>query len=674
MVGAIVATAAALLLFASAAAAARWGERPFMPSRGNSGATCMRSAGPDGQIAVTGPLHRRSLDIDFLRATPAGLRRDGHARIPPPEFDCPAVSAADGTAVVASFTFVAPRGLPRVVASVRDAGGRFGRARTVSRGFGFATQVEAAAGAGGDVTVIWVEEGGRHTKLRVARRHPNGSFGAPVTLATFRGNEDEVPEPQPVVGVDAAGTTTVAWTVGRFSRSSLLVTSARRNGAFGHPRRVARRLSDAEGPSLTVAPSGRALIAVDTLHAIRLFERRTAAARFRRLRAFRAPRRNELYGSSTSLANDGTALVAWQFAGGRVYGVRASTRTPGRGFGPPKTLEAEHFGSSFFISAIGTSGGAPQLPDDFEAGALRTALGADGHELVTWLTDTRTRGGDTPNGVRAALGSTSAGFDRPAVLRSPCRGVENEAAAELATGGVATVFDDNDFRVEQGGFSKPRRAGRVHLALPGIAGPLQAAPPRVHVSVRRPRKPLGFQKPLRARVRCSAACDVRLFVPSKRGFPRALGSVTLSHAGVRSARVDPYAADNVAPRHGHSVRVVAHACPRGGTRFSSDSSSVAVRRAAPPRLPRLRGVKAVRNGRKVVVVWHTRRPAGNVGFWVQGQNRRGRTIAEADGRPLSAYHFKAEMRDPKHHIRRVVVTVQAERPPNNQRSVTVRVH
>src|SRR3954454_9940887 len=136
MVGAVVATAAALVLFASAAPAARWGERPFTPNRGNAGAPCLRSAGPDGQIAVTGPLHRHSLEIDFLRATPAGLRRDGHARIPPPDFDCPAVAAAsDGTAVVASFAFGEPRGLPRVVAAVRDPGTRFGRAGGLSRGF-----------------------------------------------------------------------------------------------------------------------------------------------------------------------------------------------------------------------------------------------------------------------------------------------------------------------------------------------------------------------------------------------------------------------------------------------------------------------------------------------------------------------------------------------------------
>lgn len=673
---AIAAATVALLVLAAPALAARWGERPFTPTRGNSGATCLRSAGPNGQIAVTGPLHRRSLDIDFLRATPAGLRRDGHARIPPPDFDCPAVAAgADGTAVVASFSFLAPRGVPKVAAAVRDAGGHFGRARTVSRGFSFATDVLAAAGAGGDVAVAWVEQNGRRTKLKVARRHPTGSFGAPVTIATFSGKGDNALEPRAAIAVDGAGTTTVTWLVGRFTRSSLFVTSATRNGPFRHARRIARRLFEVYDPELDVTPSGRALITVDSVGPIRLFERHAAAGAFRHSRTIRGPHGGIMDGSSTSLKDDGTALVAWQFETRHTYGVRSSTRVPGGGFRAPETLASEHIGSEGFIGGISSViSGGPRLPDDFDAGALNTALGSDGRALVTWSTDTRTRGGDVPNAAEAVVGSTSGGFDRPAVFRSPCRGVENETAAALGTGGVATVFDDDAFRVEQGGFPVPVRAGRVHLALPGLASPPQAAPPRVHLSVKRPRKPLGFEKPLRARVRCSAACDVRLFVPSKRGFPRALGWVTLGHAGTRTARVDPSLANNVVPRHARHVRVVAHACPRGGKRFSSASRRVRVRSAKPPRLPRLRGVKAVRSGPKVIVVWHTRRPARDVEFYVEGENRRGYPIAEADGRPLSAYYYRAVMRDPKHRVKRVVVSVQSNRPPQNERSVTVRVH
>jgi hypothetical protein len=431
---------------------------------------------------------------------------------------------------------------------------------------------------------------------------------------------------------------------------------------------------DSSALELEVAPSGEALLAVDSSPAVQAFERPAGAARFRRVRGLHV--KNEVaFESSATLANDGSALIAWRFIDlrGRGIGVRATTRAAGGPFTSPTLVhsDTQDQTSSFeSFSAIFVSDKAT-LPEDDEAGRIRTAV-ANGRALITWATSSRTAGGDAPAAVSASLGSTGGRFAAASTLRSPCRGIENAAALALSDGGLATVFSDNQAHIEQGGFERPVRAGRLHLALPGLAS-APAPPPAVHLSVKRPRKPLGFEKPLRVNVRCSSACDARIFVPSARGLPRALGEVTLGRAGRRSVRVAPYFSEHVAPRHGSRVRVVAHACARGGTAFSSDSKRIRLRRPPLPRLPRIRGLRAIRHGRRVIVTWHTRRRVRAVAYEVSGLDRDGDDVTGTDPERLGHGRFRAVLRDRRRRIVRVEVLAESRRPPNRVRTTRTRV-
>jgi hypothetical protein len=219
------------------------------------------------------------------------------------------------------------------------------------------------------------------------------------------------------------------------------------------------------------------------------------------------------------------------------------------------------------------------------------------------------------------------------------------------------------------------RDGRLHLALPvDSEAPTAPPPPTVHLSVPRPAEPIPFAKPLPATVRCSEACDVRVFVPDRRGFPRALATTSLRRAGSRRLLVAPQFAKHVVPRGARHIRVTAHACAPSGRSYSSDSDSLRLARPKLAPLPRPLGLEAHRHNHKVVVTWRTRRPVHHVEFDVEGLDRDGEEVAGSSVPGFGRTTFSDRL-DPfkRGRIVRVRFTVRETTEPHRERTRTIRV-
>jgi hypothetical protein len=597
--------------------AGAWVETAAYDAPGGAPADCLRAAGP-GRLSLLAPVTRASTPLDLL-----ALSADGGSLAPVAHTDlgwlteCPALATAPGAE-------------PLLVGPVRGSGLRFaaagarpadvpGEAVGVSR-------VAAAAAPGGAAVVAWAEWPHRLAPIRlhVAVRPPGGAgFGPPQLL------DDDAADAEPAVGIDAAGRATVAWLHASPRPAALAVArlaSAPAGGRFGPPQTLGRTWG--EHVAVAVAPNGRALVAAEAMPHMRAYERLPGATRFAPIHLTGGGDAEEL---AVALADDGGAVIAYRNDATSVF---ALTRAPGGAFRASTIVPVDRGGgsNSFIAFAVRTPGGRPAPPPDAAAGDLAAALGPGGTVLLTWVDDAADGAAAS---ARAARGTLAGGFERPSRLGSPCRSAAAAQPLSLLDGGLGVAWTDDARVRELGGSTTMRGDGRVHVALPAApAGAPQ--PPAAPVLTARlaDARALGAAQPLRVRVACRAACDVRASatarsLPQPRwglggggsgGEPLALSASTALRAGGSAVlALRPFAGYDAAGVRGHAqtpIDVVA----------CTPSGPVAQRvRLAPPPIRRPRPVPRVLDltarrlaDGSVRVTWRTSIPARAVRFTVIG--------------------------------------------------------
>jgi hypothetical protein len=166
---------------------------------------------------------------------------------------------------------------------------------------------------------------------------------------------------------------------------------------------------------------------------------------------------------------------------------------------------------------------------------------------------------------------------------------------------------------------------RLHLAIEGA--PAAPPPPAPSVALGRV---VQIRHGLAVPFRCSAACDVRATIPG--GIS---GRRSLPAAGAGRLKILPDFGPITLRRPDSLPVQVLSGAP--GARTVARRSLTA--RLRVPRLPRLRGLTAVRRGKHIVVRWHTDRPLRGVSIVAIASDDRaladtffGTTTAKGAGR------------------------------------------
>jgi hypothetical protein len=551
-----------LLAFPAPAAAAPFGEVPFRPVSG--GAACLSPTGAPGEVV-------RWYDggAEVLAVQPSGLVPV--TRVPlGRRIGCPVVASdANGAAILAATS----RGRVRV--ALREPAGAWGAPFTLPPRE--VNQVAVAISARGDAVVAWVEgfRPRQNGRLRVARRTAGGTFGPPETLAptvSWRAF------PSVSAGIDASGEATVMFTApGTRARDTVNVVSARQGAAFGAPQRLGS--GSLEAPALAVAADGRVLVTASAYDGLELYERSPGGRFGRPTILFEGSASNTVI----ALRPGGAAAIAWQNMPG--VDVIAVVRDGPVPFGTPiRVSEARppKFGSSASSLITVRDTGPPHEPSE----ALRAVLGADGRALLAWATEDRALGTATV---------TSSGRTEIGTLGSPLREPFGPSPVLFADGSRALAWTD-DHSI----FTAGRLAGRLHLALEGATG--TPASPAPQVKIGRPRRSaLRPAQPLTVPVRCSAACDLRAWLP---GRQNAFVNASLKRAGSVDLRFDPHF-EAIAPAPPGPISITVLSGPPGATQPRRQTARVRLRRLPAPPLPHIEDVRVRRRGNDLVVRWRT---------------------------------------------------------------------
>jgi hypothetical protein len=551
-----------LLAFPAPAAAAPFGELPFRPVAG--GAACLRPTGAPGELVRwyeggAEVLAVQSGGLVPVTRVPLGRR-----------IACPVVASdANGAAILAA----SDRGRLRV-ALREPAGGWSAPFTLVSREVG---QAAVAISARGDAVVAWTEGVGlrENGRLRVARRPGGGAFGPPETLdpsvssSVFESLE---------AGIDASGEAIVMFTgEGTRARETVNVVIAPRGAPFGAPQRLGPGSLDT--PALAVAADGRALVTVSAYDGLELYERPPGGRFGPRTILFEGSAHNQVI----ALRPGGAAAIAWQNTPGE--DVIAVVRDGPAPFGPPiRVLDPPEpdFGDSGAIAFAVRDGGPPQESSE----ALSAALGADGRALLVWATEDRALGTATV---------TSSGRTEIGTLGSRLREPFGPSPLLLADGSRALAWTD-DHSI----FTSGPSAGRLHLALEGAPG--SPASPAPQVTIGRPRRSaLRPAQPLRLPVRCSAACDLRAWLPDHR---QTFVNASLDRAGTVDLRFDPHL-EAIAPARPGPISIIVQSGSPGATQPQRQTARVRLRRLAAPPLPHIEDLRVRRRGDDLVVRWRT---------------------------------------------------------------------
>ena len=655
----LVLTVAALLAFPAAAAAAPLGELPFEQRKGVAG--CLQATGAPGGLAVLGPYSRRASATDLLTAGGERTARVNLGRL----FTCAAVAEAPGGAAIMAGSAVTRGGDSadtRVV--VRDPGGAFGAAMRLDRSFARPAVAIAPSGA---AAVAWVAGGGRpaaERRLVVARRASGGEFAPPETVLSWTGPEFLESEVQ--AATDAAGTVTVLLTrelATERGGDRIEVATAAPGATFARQRLAARAVGDPD-PVLAVAPDGWALVVHgrQEVEPPRAFERAPGAARFSAvaLPDLMPPRRT--FGDATvAVRSGGGAIVAWRRGWFESRsGVDALVRESAGPFTarriavpvPLSDFDHDELGLDLLDPFLGP-------PIGLEVNRLKVALAPDGRVVLAWPAPS----GERPlvaSTVRAALGRLDGTFEPAQAVGSPMRSANDLAALFTADGRAAVAWTDNTTR--------PAR-GRLHVAIEGAAAQPRPAP-RLRVTAE-PGQRLHPNEPVRARVTCSEACDLRTKVAGSEAtsFTRGPGAHVLRIGAV----------PDLQPGTRRRVRVVVRATAPGGHEARERSFLLPVVGLPPLPLRRPLDVAARRDGDAIVVTWRTAKPARRQLFIVIGAVRG----APDGGFDPSAYalrpghgrtRFRVRLRpDAPDRVERITVLVESYDSAVDGPSRTVRV-
>jgi hypothetical protein len=421
--------------------------------------------------------------------------------------------------------------------------------------------------------VIWAE-GDARPRARVARRAAGGTFGTPETLGSATRFFQRLG-----AGIDAAGEATVMFTTeGTRARERLNLATAAPGARFGAPVRLGP--GSIGDPALAVAADGRALVTASGYDGLEVYERPPGGEFGPPAIPYEAAAGN----TTIALRPGGAAVIAWQNTPGE--DVIALVRDGAVPFGEPiRVLEPPRpqFGrSTHAIGAILADDGPPPEP----LAALRATLGADGRALLLWA--------NGEGGVGTAT-VTSSGRTELGTLGSPLRQQFGPSPLLLADGTRALAWTDG-----RGVLSSGPLAGRVHLAREGAAAP--PAPPAPVITVRRPRRSaLRPAQPLVLPVHCSAACDLRAWLPKQKDF---FVTATRSRAGTVDLRFIPNA-NGIAPKRPRPIRVTLLSGAPGAADARRQTVTVRLRRLPSPPLPRILDLRIRRRGEDLVVRWRT---------------------------------------------------------------------
>jgi hypothetical protein len=273
----------------------------------------------------------------------------------------------------------------------------------------------------------------------------------------------------------------------------------------------------------------------------------------------------------------------------------------------------------------------------------RATLGADGRALLGW--------GIQDAGVRAAT-VTAAGQAERQTLATAVRDQGGITPLVLADGRRAVAWTDNAPI-----FSVPPYAGRLHLALEDAPAPPPVPAPELRVGAPRDRS-LRPAQALLLPVRCSAACDVRATLDDD---PVDDPGASLASAGTAWLRFRP-SSTPLAPRRPGAVRVVVRWSAPGSSVVRSSTERVRLRRLPPPRLPRIRALRARRlSGGRVEVRWRTDAPTVDAYWFVYGSRvsdpkRDGDVVAFGSAPAGDRRTFRVVLRDAR-RARHALVTL-----------------
>jgi hypothetical protein len=336
------------------------------------------------------------------------------------------------------------------------------------------------ASGGGDAVALFQPLDDPLRALEASVRPAGGRFGRPATLA--RGGQVG----SPAVAVNARGDAVVAWHDGPFSEPRVLARLRPAGGELGPPVELAR--SSGGASRVAIDPSGEALVTWRERDSTRLLG---AFGRPGSGFATPAPIADGVGSYDIALAPGGEAVAVWGTGTGAGGDVRAAVRPPGGAFGPPRRI-GDGGGATPFAVLVDVDGtgaaiaawrdaraiwlaerppggefGAPvALPDS--AGAALVTLATAGRRTLVVMHRRRR--------LLAAVGAGAALGEPATVARAPApwaRGAINER------GDVAIAWRDLDdvraaFRPAGGELSRlrltaPRGARYDALQVPALA-------------------------------------------------------------------------------------------------------------------------------------------------------------------------------------------------------------
>ena len=331
-------------------------------------------------------------------------------------------------------------------------------------------------------------------------------------------------------GVSASGESVVAWSFqpkeGKPREVWAAVAAA--GAAFGAPAKLGA-LRNGAGSASPSAPAGtrwwrsRAATTWSWPSAVR------APASARPRASARRPTGSSSY-PTVAVRADGGAVVAWQdaLAGDVQAVIRAQpgpfsaplTLAPKSGLRFPKSILALFDPLGGVDSGEVTSDSAAPTSD---GGLPRALITPDGRAVVT----------DVGLAQRDGVWGASPRVRRS---RSPAARRRSARGRGAARAGCVTplITAEGHARARLGGQRRPRRDGRLHLAIEGALDGAEPPAPEVRVIAPK-RRVLAADEDLRLAVRCSAACDVHVQLGG--GLLAAGADVSLTRAGEKKVQL-----------------------------------------------------------------------------------------------------------------------------------------